>query len=126
MIKFLFKTAVTLGIAGLALEGVKKIIEDRVAEDQVDDDLPFEEEYVTLTRTEPVPAEDHTGEPAEGVSEEKAEEAAQDVAAAITADMTAEQEETAEEIKEEAEQPAEEVTVEVTEEQSAPDDTTAD
>lgn len=122
MIKFLMKTAVTLGIAGLALEGVKKIIEDKSAQDSADDDLPFEEEYVTLTRTESqAPAQEPAQEPYEVASEEKADEVAQDEAIAIAADMSAQQEEISKELQESVADPALEETVVAVEDESTLD-----
>lgn len=58
MLKFLFKTAVTIGIAGLALEGVKKALEKKEEQEKKEDEVIFEEEYVTLSPSTPLQEDD--------------------------------------------------------------------
>ena len=60
MFKFLVKTAVTVGIVGLALEGVKKVLENRDEKQNTNHDEHCEEEYITITPSLPVEAETNT------------------------------------------------------------------
>lgn len=67
MFKFLVKTAVTVGIVGLALEGVKKVLQNRDEKQNADLDKHCEE-YITITPSFPVETEANTPvEPEESV-----------------------------------------------------------
>lgn len=72
MIKFLCKTALTIGIAGLALEGVKRVLEKRDEANHANEDENLGEQFVTITPTastqvEPAEAVAVEAEPAQEV-----------------------------------------------------------
>lgn len=72
MIKFLCKTALTIGIAGLALEGVKRVLEKRDEANHANEDENLGDQFVTITPTastpvEPAEAESVEAEPAQEV-----------------------------------------------------------
>lgn len=57
MIKFLCKTALTIGIAGLALEGVKRVLEKREEANHANEDENLGEQFVAMTPTASTPVE---------------------------------------------------------------------
>lgn len=80
MIKFLVKTAVTVGIVGLALEGVKKVLENCDEKQNANHDEHCEDEFITITPSLPVETETNTPvEPEEPVDNVEPEDNANPV-----------------------------------------------
>lgn len=107
MIKFLCKTALTIGIAGLALEGVKRVLEKREEANHANEDENLGEQFVTITPTastpvEPVEAEVVEAEPAQAEAVEAATEPVEPIAEPV-------------EVEPETTEPVEEPTAETTE-----------
>lgn len=63
MMKFLFKTALAVGVVGLALEGVKKALEKRDETQDTNENENLEEQYVTLPTGTDQEAQEETVEP---------------------------------------------------------------